>query len=307
LAEGIVGTEIKIWEISDEKISPVQETSLASQHVEDHLEDWITKDPGILGDEFLVIGRQWEVPGVGRLDLLCIDSDGRLALVELKRDTIARETVAQALDYASWLNEAEPNEILGRADKCLPSELSEEFKKRFGIEMPEILPEDHRMIIVATQVDPSAERIVKYLRKKHGVEIDIVLVKYARIAGEHEVLVRALLLPESARPLARPRPKQQAVEDWFREKISTFGEAAASLAAAADAVERIYDRLVKRYPHYFRDIREKGTVSLIPIDQWFKDWGPRVYWPDPKATYFRMFPEKRRQADSGGADETAAH
>ena len=37
--------------------------------------------------------------------------DGSLVLIELKRGRTPREVVAQALDYASWVEELQPDEI----------------------------------------------------------------------------------------------------------------------------------------------------------------------------------------------------
>ena len=36
-----------------------------------------------------------------RIDLLAMDGEGRLIIIELKKDRIPREIVAQVLDYAS--------------------------------------------------------------------------------------------------------------------------------------------------------------------------------------------------------------
>jgi Endonuclease NucS len=297
LAEDVVATEIKIWEIADKKISPVQDTSLASQHVEDDLETWITQDPSILGDELLVIDRQWEIPGVGRLDLLCVDKTGKLIIVELKRDRSPRDAVAQALDYASWLNEAGPEEILGHAKGYLHLDPSEVFEAHFHAPMPDLSPQNHKVLIVASRLDSSAERIVNYLRERHGIEFNVLLFKYAKVGGEREVLIRTLLLPESTQPLTVRRLKQQEVEDYFREKVSTFAEAAVALNFTADAVETKFKRLIQQYPEYFKVFRHGDTISLVPTDEWFKEYGSRVYeGTDPKVTYFQRFPEKARQS-----------
>jgi len=207
-----MATEIKIWEIRDQKISPVEETPLAAQHQEDELEAWITQAPDILGDEFLVIDRQREIPGVGRLDLLCIDKMGKLVIVELKRDRSPREAVAQPLDYASWLNEADPEEIFDHAKEYLGGELPEAFEEHFHAEMPDILPQNHKLLIVASRLDSSAERIVNYLWERYGVEFNVFLFKYARLTGGHEVLVRTLLLPEGTRAPVGTRHTTQTKE-----------------------------------------------------------------------------------------------
>jgi RecB family endonuclease NucS len=47
--------------------------------------------------------RHSSAPIGGRIDLLCINGDGDIVIVELKRDKTPREITAQALDYASWV------------------------------------------------------------------------------------------------------------------------------------------------------------------------------------------------------------
>jgi hypothetical protein len=203
-----MATEIKIWEIDGQKINPVEDTSLAAQHMEDELETWVTQVPNILGDDVLVIDRQRDIPGVGRLDLLCIDKTGKLIVVELKRDRSPREAVAQALDYASWLNDADVEEILAHAKEYLRAELPDAFEEHFQAEMPDILPQNHKLLLVASRLDSSAERIVNYLWERYGVEFNVFLLKYARLAGGQEVLVRTVLLPESTRPPKGSRLRQ---------------------------------------------------------------------------------------------------
>src|SRR5687768_3232374 len=81
-----MGTEIKIWQVNEDKLGEITADSLANDHYEADLEDWIEKDTSLLGSKLLVIGRQIDIPNVGQLDLLCIDENGALVVVELKRD-----------------------------------------------------------------------------------------------------------------------------------------------------------------------------------------------------------------------------
>src|SRR5712692_295459 len=99
-----MATRIRVWEIDDGKIVARENGAFADSHKEDELEEWSTKSPGMLGEELLIIARQLIVPEVGRLDLLGMAVNGRLLIIELKRDLGPREAVAQALDYASWPN-----------------------------------------------------------------------------------------------------------------------------------------------------------------------------------------------------------
>ena len=72
----------------------------------------IVRDVSILSSEWMLIGRQEETSHGGRIDLLAIAPDGSLVLVELKRDRTPREIIAQALDYASWVEQLTPERIV---------------------------------------------------------------------------------------------------------------------------------------------------------------------------------------------------
>jgi RecB family endonuclease NucS len=79
---------------------------------EQKLEEMIVSDPRILSTEWLPIGRQESTNHGGRIDLLAIAPDGSLVLIELKRDRAPREIVAQALDYASWVEDLTAEKIV---------------------------------------------------------------------------------------------------------------------------------------------------------------------------------------------------
>jgi RecB family endonuclease NucS len=63
----------------------------------------IVASPRLISDEWMLIGRQEDTGFGGRIDLLALAPDGSLVLIELKRDKIPRDVVAQSLDYASWV------------------------------------------------------------------------------------------------------------------------------------------------------------------------------------------------------------
>jgi Domain of unknown function (DUF4268) len=69
-----------------------------------NLQEWIAKGPSCLGEELLVI--QKEFAGFSdtheRLDLLALDKQGSLVLIENKLDDTGRDVTWQALKYASY-------------------------------------------------------------------------------------------------------------------------------------------------------------------------------------------------------------
>jgi RecB family endonuclease NucS len=87
-----------VWRVGRPPIR-LQEAMLSEQL----LESMIVAAPEILSDQWMIIGRQ-EITGLGgRIDLLAIAPDASLILIELKRGRTPREVVAQAIDYAAWL------------------------------------------------------------------------------------------------------------------------------------------------------------------------------------------------------------
>jgi hypothetical protein len=200
-----MGTEIKIWEVVNDRLTPMQDTSLAENHLEKELETWILENPAILGEDLLIIDRQRYIEGVGRLDLLCIDRDGGLVIVEIKRDRTPREAVAQALDYASWLDSASEEEIQSNAEQFLNRSLEEAFDAHFQQELPELANRNHRIILVAPRLDASAERIINYLSDRYDVDINAVFFKYSKSSGGTEILARSLLVADDVRPMRRRR------------------------------------------------------------------------------------------------------
>ena len=71
----------------------------------------IVAAPKLLSDEWMLIGRQEDTGVGGRIDLLAIAPDGALVPIELRRDKIPRDVVAQSLDYASWVEKLRAEDI----------------------------------------------------------------------------------------------------------------------------------------------------------------------------------------------------
>jgi len=95
-----MSVEMAIWRMIDDKPQRLESSPLES---EARLEEMIVKDPALIGTNLLIIGQQVKSAYGGVIDLLAIDADGRVHVLELKRDKTPRDVVAQTLDYASWV------------------------------------------------------------------------------------------------------------------------------------------------------------------------------------------------------------
>jgi RecB family endonuclease NucS len=84
-----------LFEIQGSQLVAVPRKKLANEQM---LEEWIAKDPRLIGLDILVLGRQVITKSGGRIDILGIGREGDLAIIELKRDRTPRDIVAQVLD-----------------------------------------------------------------------------------------------------------------------------------------------------------------------------------------------------------------
>jgi endonuclease NucS-like protein len=253
-----MGTEIKIWQVVGNSITPVEDTSYASTGTEEQLEDWIRNCPNILGDDLLVIDRQRHIENVGFLDLLCIDANGTLVLVELKRDRAPREAVAQVLDYASWLSTASPEQIRRNAEEFLKAPLDEKFSEVFSRELEELNPENHKLLLVAATLDAGAERIISYLARKYSVDINAVFFKYTKLKSGEQILVRTVLVPDAVFKTSEEKWTTQELLDLSSERnnlelVKTCRELVKD--------EYLWDKPSRAYGGSFRfwGHREKGS------------------------------------------------
>jgi hypothetical protein len=161
-----------LYRVHGEQLASIEKQSLQR---EEQLENWIEEDPSLAGlNDVLIIGRQVTTSHNGRIDLLAIDREGNLTIIELKRDRTPRDVVGQVLDYASWASGLGAEEINAIAQEKLGKSLGAAFFERFDAPLPEVLNTSHRMLIVASELDPSSKRIVEYLAQQYDVGINTV-------------------------------------------------------------------------------------------------------------------------------------
>jgi hypothetical protein len=159
----------RLYRLDGEALVPLARGKLANENL---VENWIAKQPELLGLDLLLIGRQVVTEFGGRIDLLGLDMDGGLVIVELKRDRTPREIIAQVLDYASWVSALNTRQVHEIAHGYLKRPLADAFRERFDTALPEKLNDTHTMMVVASALDTSSQRIVRYLSEVHDIAIN---------------------------------------------------------------------------------------------------------------------------------------
>lgn len=200
---------------------PLVPSPLASELM---LEDMIVAAPGMLSDQWLLIGRQVKTGFGGFIDLLAVAPDGSLILIELKKDRTPREVVAQAIDYASWVEDLDTSELVRIYDRFAPGrELLVSLQDRFGADFDEdSLNSSHQIVIVAARLDDSTERIVRYLGERLPIN---VLFFQTFNDGDAQYLSRVWLNdPAETQSAAASGSSTESREPWNGEFYVSFGD-----------------------------------------------------------------------------------
>jgi len=251
--------DVKLWEIINK--STLKEILKSKLDMENRLENWLEKDISIISDDLLVIGRQVVTDFGGAIDLLCMDYNGDIIIVELKRDKTPREVVAQVLDYASWISDLSNQKITEIANEYLGDEvdsLEEAFRRKFGTEIPEILNERHKMYIVAAEIDSSSERIIKYLSDSYGVGINAITFQFLQDEEEREFLARIFLIEPGEAEYKIPTITSKRKPPLSYEELQETAE--------EKGVGEIYRRIVEELPKFFnQSVRTRSGISFIGI------------------------------------------
>ena len=210
-----------VWSLDDKQ--PLQVSKLTD---EKELEDLLEAHIELLDPNWMVIGRQVPTPAGIRIDLLCMDQDGDLIVVELKKDLTPREVTAQVIDYAASLVAFSPPEVANlyleyAKSKNKDQNLDKAYQQKFGAVLDEesINQQNIKMVIVASAMDSGTERIVTYLRDTYMVDINILFFQVFSYQGKR-FLSRAWFAEDAEET---PAPVRQSGK-WNGEYYVSFGE-----------------------------------------------------------------------------------
>jgi hypothetical protein len=261
----------RVWRVTTG--DQLEELKRASLNLESRLEKWLAQDIGILSTDLLVIGQQVETTFGGVIDLLCLDRQGDVVVVELKRDKTPRQITAQVLDYASWVNGLDHEEIAKRANSYFSktnSSLDKAFRNRFGVRPPAILNEEHSMLIVGGEIDQTSARIIRYLSDRHSIRINAATFSFLAADTEgSEYLARVFLLePDEVERRASRSSKRERnlTPDELAEKAATAGVGGLYDPLANALAAHLSGRTTRSSLSFYARLDEgwKAAFTLIP-------------------------------------------
>jgi len=170
----------------------------------DHIQEWIADNPSLLGEdeELLIIQKEfagWDETKE-RLDLLALDRNGKLVVIENKRDDSGADVTWQALKYASYCSTLTADgieqifqEYLDLGDGKKAADVLRDFFKTD--DFTSILEQDdQRIILVAANFRKEVTSTVMWLFNR-GIDIKCIKITPYKHGGD------ILIYPEQIMPL----------------------------------------------------------------------------------------------------------
>ena len=134
-----------------------------------------------------------------------------------------------------------------------------EFKEKFGEDLPEVINEAHKMIVVGSEIDSSTERIIRYLSESYGVGINAVTFQYFSGTDDMEFVANVFLIdPVQAEISSTKGAKSKRKPNPTYEELQQEAE--------GNGVKELFDVLNKGLNEIF-DLRSttKNTVAYIGL------------------------------------------
>ncbi|OYR38632.1 endonuclease NucS domain-containing protein [Halorubrum sp. Hd13] len=221
-----------VYHIDGSSVHSLELTSFDALGVtESEIEEWIIDTPSILDEDLLIVASQYAKfdRTAERPDILALDPDGKLVVIELKRDRADATTDLQAIKYASYCSTISPEELQQdyRAfwndrrpedDQLTPEDVGERFVEFLGEEITTteegyadfVLDDRPRILLAAGSFGPEITTPVVWLEREYGMDITCVeLEVYRRDDGMFVSSRRVLPIPEAEEYMAKRRQKER--------------------------------------------------------------------------------------------------
>ncbi|KFI34460.1 hypothetical protein HX99_01880, partial [Peptococcaceae bacterium SCADC1_2_3] len=165
------------------------------------------------GTDIMLIGRQIMTKS-GPIDLLGIDKSGNTVIIEIKRSELPRESLAQAIDYASDVAEWTVERLGEVCSKYTKKTLQESFNEFFPDVDLEIvnLNSTQRIILVGFSIEASLERMIEWLSDSYGVNVNAVVLSYIKTKGGEELLTKTSIISEEMEEERRRKQKKFEIQ-----------------------------------------------------------------------------------------------
>jgi hypothetical protein len=195
--------------MDDNTFKEYAEIGFQVDHREAVLESWLELNPDKIIDtgSLLMIGRQVVTDFGAFIDLLAVDKKGDLVIIELKRDRTPRETMAQAIEYASFAEKIKPEQLDEIFLSYIGDErvsLAEYHRQYFNSAADEtvVFNSDQMIVIVGQHITPEIKQSAQFLQKK-GLRVVCQEFKFFKAEGGLRLLSTNIVVGAEANVISQ--------------------------------------------------------------------------------------------------------
>lgn len=214
------------------ELNPIREQAFAALDVLERsdFQEWVIDNPEILGEDLLVIQSEYAnfEETSDRLDILALDAQGKLVVVELKRDEADDTTDLQAIKYASYCAILTAKDVQkeyrtfwnNRGKEYSPEEVGQHFVEFLEGSVEEEITEDGwaafdlddrpRILLAAGSFDIQVTAPVVWLTEEYDLDITCITIHAYEHQGELLLHSRQVIpIQEAEEYMAQRRAKQE--------------------------------------------------------------------------------------------------
>ena len=233
----------------------------------DDLQEWIVGMPDVLGEELLIVQKEFDgfADTRERLDLLALDKEGQLVVIENKLDDSGRDVVWQALKYVAYCSTLKKADIVeiyqNYLDQCFDGQNAEtnliEFLDVGDLDDTVLnAGNEQRLILVAANFRKEVTATVLWLIG-HGIRAQCFRVLSYNLGKEVLIdLEQIIPLPEA--------------EDYMIRKAAKESEE----KSAKGAQKRLEERRMAFWTRILEELRRRDVARYANISPSKYHWLP---------------------------------
>lgn len=224
---------MRIFSIKEDgKFEEFSQTHFHVDHEESLLENWLGSNADdILEDgKLLIIGRQVTTNLGSIIDLPGIDREGNAVVIELKRDRTPRDALAQALEYTSFVEELDTDqleEILLHYVSDESLNLASYHRNYFELASDEAVSfnKDQRIVLVGQRTTGEIRQTGSFLRRK-GMRVACLEFSYFQANGGKHLLSYDIVVGKEPTKLNQIRSGALPIvsQDSFMNSLDNNGK-----------------------------------------------------------------------------------
>ena len=243
------------------------------------IQEWVAANPEILDNDLLIINKEFS--GFDRtderLDLLAVDREGKLVVIELKRDDSGTDAHWQAIKYASYFQRATADDVVGMAAEYWGESQGDamiRLLQHLDADDLNDLNNDQRIILASHRFAPEVTSAALWLnRKLSGEENMVTCIKLTPHQDNHT----GALYVQASTIIPVPGVEEYVVSVGHSQQ----GEIKRSKNNFAVNLQKAYDRNKDdEVTHFLRQVGQLATAGLpdgIRPDK-ISRWGGRHWW-----------------------------